>query len=79
MAACRHGAISNRWLQSLTRDFNERLAEYAYAAQKDKQVIYISFSFNITKGCDCEGHNMKTVAIDIGIFASTDPVAVGMA
>jgi uncharacterized protein len=38
--------------------------------------IYISFAFNITKGCDCEGHNMKAVSGDIGIFASTDPVAI---
>lgn len=79
MAACKYNAISNSWLASLTKAFNERLAEYAYAAAKGKQNIYINFAFNITKGCDCEGHAMKPIARDIGIFASTDPVALDQA
>lgn len=79
MAICPYGAISNSWLASLTKSFNERLAEYAYAAAKGKNHIYISFAFNITKNCDCEGHPMKPVAKDIGIFASTDPVAIDQA
>ena len=79
MAACPHGAISNTWFASLTRSFNERLAEYAYAAAKDKNHIYITYVFNITKNCDCEGHPMKPIAADIGVFASTDPVAIDQA
>jgi uncharacterized Fe-S center protein len=79
MASCPYGAISNSWLASLTRSFNERLAEYAYGAAKDKEHIYITFAFNITKNCDCEGRAMKPIAKDIGIFASTDPVAIDMA
>ncbi|MDS0524232.1 DUF362 domain-containing protein [Clostridium sp. SHJSY1] len=79
MATCQFGAISNSWLASLTKSFNERLAEYAYAAAKGKQNIYITFAFNITKNCDCEGHPMKPIAKDIGIFASIDPVAIDQA
>ncbi|MDP4144752.1 MAG: DUF362 domain-containing protein [Bacillota bacterium] len=79
MAACQYGAISNSWLASLTRSFNERLAEYAYGAAKDKNNIYITFAFNITKNCDCEGHPMKPIAKDLGVFASTDPVAIDQA
>jgi len=79
MAVCPHEAISNNWLASLTRSFDERLAEYAYAAAKDKINIYITFSFNITKNCDCEGHAMKPIAKDIGVFASLDPVAIDQA
>lgn len=79
MAACPHEAISNSWLASLTGAFNERLAEYAYAAAKGKQNIYITFALNITKNCDCEGHPMKPIAKDIGIFASLDPVAIDQA
>lgn len=79
MASCPHNAITNSWLASLSRSFNERLAEYAYAAAKDKRHIYISFAFNITKNCDCEGHPMKIIAKDLGIFASTDPVAIDQA
>lgn len=79
MAACQFGAISNSWLASLTKSFNERLAEYAYGAAKDKKHIYITFAFNITRGCDCEGHAMKPIAKDLGVFASTDPVAIDQA
>jgi uncharacterized protein len=79
MAVCPYGAISNSWLASLTRSFNERLAEYAYAAAKGKNHIYITFAFNITRNCDCEGHHMRPIAKDLGIFASTDPVAIDQA
>lgn len=79
MSACHFNAISNSWLASLTKSFNERLAEYAYAAAKGKNNIYINFAFNITKNCDCDGHPMKPIAKDIGIFASTDPVAIDAA
>lgn len=79
MASCKYNAISNSWLASLTKSFNERLAEYALAAAKGKNHIYISFAFNITKNCDCEGHPMKAIAKDIGVFASTDPVAIDQA
>lgn len=78
-AICPYGAISNSWIQSFSKSFNERLAEYAYAAAKGKNNIYITFAFNITRGCDCEGHSMKIIADDIGIFASTDPVAIDKA
>ena len=79
MAICPYGAISNSWLESFFKSFKEKLAEYAYAAAKDKNNIYITFAFNITKNCDCEGHNMKPIVNDVGVFASTDPVAIDKA
>ncbi|MFW6449474.1 MAG: DUF362 domain-containing protein [Nanoarchaeota archaeon] len=56
--------------------FYEKLAEYAYAAQLNKSNIYINYAVNITRGCDCEGRKMKAFAPDIGVLASTDPVAL---
>lgn len=79
MAICPHNAISTNWLGSLSKSFNERLAEYAYAAHKDKNNVYITFAFNITRGCDCEGHSMKPFVEDLGVLASTDPVAIDRA
>lgn len=79
MAICPHGAISNSWLASISKAFNERLSEYAYAAAKDKNNIYITYAFNITRNCDCEGHNMKPMVKDVGVFASIDPVAIDKA
>ncbi len=79
MAICPHGAITNSWVASLSKSFHERLAEYAYGAAKGKRNIYITFAFNITKNCDCEGHSMKPIVGDVGVFASVDPVAIDKA
>jgi uncharacterized protein len=84
-AACPHKAISIFSFRSLLRmigfgnPFHEKLAEYALAASKGKKHIYINFLMNITAGCDCEGHSMKPLTEDIGILASTDPVAIDQA
>lgn len=79
ISVCPNGTMKINWAGSVSRKFYERMAEYAYAAQKNKQIIYISFALNITKNCDCEGHTMKPFVRDLGIFASTDPVAIDMA
>ncbi len=59
--------------------FRERLVESAYAAQKDKKIIYVTFAMNITRGCDCDPKTMKPIVEDIGILTSTDPVAIDQA
>ncbi|MBU0756499.1 MAG: DUF362 domain-containing protein [Nanoarchaeota archaeon] len=80
IAVCPHKAVLINFLKvNLAKKFYERLAEYAYAAQKDKKNIYISFAGNITKGCDCIGKKMKPFAKDAGVFVSTDPVAIDTA
>lgn len=83
MAVCQQGAIGANMFQLatafLTKTFVERMAEYAYAAQKDKPNLYVNFAYNITRGCDCEGHAMKIILPDMGIFAGTDPIALDQA
>lgn len=59
--------------------FREKVIEYAFAAQKGKNNIYINFAMNITKGCDCEPRALKPIMSDIGVFISTDPVAIDKA
>ncbi|MEI7961610.1 MAG: DUF362 domain-containing protein, partial [archaeon] len=76
IAVCPYDAVGANWINTLPNEFNEKLAEYAYAAQKGKKVIYINFAVNITKECDCFGTPQKTIAADIGVLASTDPVAL---
>ena len=83
-AICPHKAISIFSLRGLLSSvrfgtFKEKLVEYAYAAQINKKNIYINFAMNITGGCDCEPRKMKPVIDDIGIFISTDPVAIDKA
>ncbi|MDW7669194.1 MAG: DUF362 domain-containing protein [Bacillota bacterium] len=76
MAVCPEGAIVNSWK---TNNFREKLAEYAYAASLNKDNIYISFIINITKKCDCIGHKMDIIADNVGVVASTDPLALDAA
>lgn len=84
-AICPNKAVTIMSLKSILHfigignPFKEKLIEYAYAAQLGKENIYVNFAMNITKGCDCEPRHMKPVIPDIGIFASTDPVAIDKA
>ncbi|MBT4192437.1 MAG: DUF362 domain-containing protein [Candidatus Diapherotrites archaeon] len=79
IAVCPSGAMTINWLAVRPKTFNEMLAEYAFAAQKDKEVTYISFATQITKHCDCEGTEMKPIAKDLGLLASRDPIALDQA
>ena len=79
IAICPYNSIKINWLKSLSPAFAEKIAEYAFAAQKDKTIVYISFAQNITDNCDCEAKNCKIVSPDIGVLASTDPVAIDQA
>lgn len=85
ISICPHKAVSIITLKGLYKAvlqptiFKEKLMEYAYAAQKDKRNIYLNFAMNITKGCDCEPKKMKPIMEDIGIYVSTDPVAIDKA
>ena len=84
IALCPHGAVKINWASTLPKIFYEKLAEYALAATKnkngsDKKIAYINFVFNITPKCDCAGEVMETIAKDIGILASNDPVALDQA
>lgn len=76
IAVCPVGAIVNDWSEEA---FKKKVTEYAYGAQKDKEIIYINFLMNITKECDCVGQPMDEVAKDIGVFVSNDPVSIDTA
>lgn len=75
-AVCPVSAITNTWKSS---NFHEKLAEYAYAASKDKKNIYVQYAFNITNDCDCHGNKMEPICNNIGVFISTDPVSIDKA
>lgn len=79
VAVCKQKAVTINYWASVSKKFREKLAEHALAAQKNKAFIYINFVLNITRRCDCEIHNMKPVAPDVGILASVDPVTIDTA
>ena len=85
MAICPSGAITIITLRGVLKflgfgnPFVEKLVEGAFAAQKGKRNLYVNFATSITRGCDCEPRKMKPVLGDIGVLASTDPVALDKA
>lgn len=58
---------------------NYKIAEYTEAVLKDKPNFHISFIMNVSPECDCWNHNDAAIVADLGILASTDPVALDQA
>jgi uncharacterized Fe-S center protein len=59
----------------------EKIVEYAYAVLKNKQgkAGFISFVVDVSPNCDCWNYNDAPIVPDVGILASTDPVAIDQA
>ncbi len=62
------------------KDFIESMAEAAkavsdYLKENNKPILYITVMNAISVDCDCDAHQGDPVMKDLGILASTDPVA----
>jgi len=62
-----------------SQSVQEKMAEYAYGAVKNRKVGYFNFIINVSPNCDCYAHNEPPIVPDIGILASLDPVAIDQA
>lgn len=80
MTVCRSGAIGMDWATELG-PFTEKMVEYAFGAAKrfKNRAGYFNFLVNITPDCDCVPWSDAPIVPDIGILASTDPVAIDKA
>lgn len=80
IATCTFGAIKPNWRTS-PEAAQEKIAEYAMGAVQGKagKVGYVSFVMNISPDCDCAPFNDLPISADVGILASTDPVALDQA
>ncbi len=80
LIACRDDAIKISWSEAATI-LQEKMAEHALGVMKDKEgrCIFLNYAMKITKFCDCMAKDDPSVAPDIGILASTDPVAIDKA
>jgi len=80
IATCRFQAI-NHSFSNASVPLQEKMAEYALGAVKDKKgkVCYFNFLTHISKECDCMGKAQDKIIQDIGILASYDPVALDQA
>ena len=81
VAVCRFDAVEYDWKQE-NAVLQKSVAEHALGVMKGKQgrAAFFNFVMSITKDCDCfDKADMPTIVGDIGILASTDPVAVDKA
>ena len=56
-----------------------KISEYAKAVVDGKPHFHIALVMDVSPFCDCHGENDAPIIPDIGMFASTDPVALDMA
>lgn len=77
---CAQEAVQIQWNQSVPV-FLERMVEYTKAVLtgKTEKSLFINFINNVSPGCDCLPYNDTPIVRDIGIAASTDPVAIDQA
>lgn len=80
LTVCAPKAVQLDWATEI-EPFNERMAEYALGAVTGKRgrVGFINLLMNITPDCDCVPWSDAPLVPDIGILASTDPVALDKA
>lgn len=78
------GRSTTKWIDDNQDGFLESMAAAAqavhnYFKQEGKDIIYINVMNNMSVDCDCDGNPAKPRLKDIGILASTDPVALDQA
>lgn len=77
-------STTNPWGNNNQDSFLESMAAAAqavhnYFKQEGKDIVYINVMNNLSVDCDCDGHPAAPQMNDIGILASTDPVALDKA
>ncbi|MBR1926585.1 MAG: DUF362 domain-containing protein [Bacteroidales bacterium] len=78
------GRTTTKWMDDDQDGFLESMAAAAQAVHDyfkadGKDIIYIDVMNNMSVDCDCDGDPDKPRVKDIGILASTDPVALDQA
>jgi len=78
--ACKQFAIAIQWNQSIPV-FMEKMVEYAAAALQNKKqkALFITFITDVSPLCDCYPFSDSPIVPNLGILASTDPVAIDAA
>ena len=77
---CPSSAINIRW-NTDSALFQKKMVEYACAVLQGKKgrSAFMNFLIRISPGCDCHPFNDAPFVPDLGILASTDPVAIDQA
>jgi uncharacterized Fe-S center protein len=77
---CAQAAIEIRWDQEIP-DFLEGMVEYTAGVLKNKagKSLFVNFITDVSPACDCFPANDAPIVKNIGVVASTDPIAVDQA
>ncbi len=78
IAVCGSDAVEIPWHGATSLEVMERCAEYALGASRGRICVCVNFVNHITKDCDCMPDS-EVIGKDVGIVASTDPVACDQA
>ena len=80
LPACPNKNIKIRWDESV-QNVQEKICEHVYGVTKalNISVLFINFLINVTPDCDCCNHSDVPIVPNMGILASTDPVAIDQA
>jgi len=78
IAACQFDAISAK-MDEANDILNEKIVEYAKAVIDGRTCFHISLAIDISPFCDCHADNDTPIVPNVGMFASSDPVAIDKA
>ena len=78
VGACNFDAISFANDAAIS-ELNCRMAEYTKAVVDGRPQFHISLVLDISPNCDCHPENDAPILPDIGMFCSTDPLALDQA
>ncbi|MEW6026765.1 MAG: DUF362 domain-containing protein [Planctomycetota bacterium] len=78
-AVCPHKAVKvDKW-HAASDSVQAKMARYCAGILFGKKTGFINFATSITKNCDCIDKPEKPLLPDVGILASSDPVAIDTA
>ncbi len=75
IGACNYDAISFQ-VDAAVKELNGRMAEYAKAVVDGRPNFHISIIRDVSPCCDCHSGNDAPIIPNIGMFASSDPLAL---
>jgi uncharacterized Fe-S center protein len=80
VAACPYMAIGIQW-ETDARVLQEKMSEHAFGAVDGKldKTVCLSFVTRVTPDCDCWHFSDAPFVPDVGVLASSDPVAIDQA
>ena len=74
LGACNFDAIDFAQ-DAANADLNRRMAEYAKAVVDGRPQFHVSLVVDVSPHCDCHAENDAPILPNLGMFASTDPLA----